>query len=524
MLDNLAKTVTRFFGITAGTLSSLGAVLTAVGYLAERSHLIMLGFTTVPVDLNQYLYTGALFLAILPVIIIITPLHEWWGILLLLILIIWRLSLQNAKMRYLNDTFFDRSKSLIINHRIAFLVLLVMTQVLILNWMVNATLIGNLLFENIFEKPETLTFFSIKPDNLKYLIFSRVEDILRSYFVQLFLFTLVIGLALRQVITINRKSQETKMALVEKVWLGINLFLITTQVILLPVNFGALVLSKQYQEVKVQFKEFEQKKVLPPKTVNTKLNQSPLFVNKIRDQVIELDELPFVFNLNAVPVIFIDPDQDSLFYSVYSDAPDIAEAAIRGSVLKVSALSEGNTKITVTANDGKGETAATDFSIKVIEEFDIWGVDVENPISDRILIVGEHSFVRDLESSPTVFSPLDADSLYLTFRASSNAPEVAKLTISGSQLMVEPVSKGNANITVSANDGFGQSVSTAFRVTTLDSNLTWPNDKRLLLMHQSSNVFYLYSRREKRIWYIRNEDIRSMVYYGLVHIFQTKKK
>jgi len=71
MLDKLTKTITRFFGIIAGSLSGLGAVLTAVGYLAEHNHLKMLGFTSVPVDLNQYLYTGALFFAILPNIIIL---------------------------------------------------------------------------------------------------------------------------------------------------------------------------------------------------------------------------------------------------------------------------------------------------------------------------------------------------------------------------------------------------------------------------------------------------------------------
>ncbi len=67
MLEKIFAPVLRFFGIVATSLTGISAVFTAVGFLAERSHLYMLRFTAIPVDLNQYLYTGARFFAYLPI-------------------------------------------------------------------------------------------------------------------------------------------------------------------------------------------------------------------------------------------------------------------------------------------------------------------------------------------------------------------------------------------------------------------------------------------------------------------------
>lgn len=61
--------VLRFFGTIATALTGLGAVCTAAGFLAERTRWSMLGFGA-PMDLNEYLFTGARFLAFLPGIIV----------------------------------------------------------------------------------------------------------------------------------------------------------------------------------------------------------------------------------------------------------------------------------------------------------------------------------------------------------------------------------------------------------------------------------------------------------------------
>lgn len=387
------------------------------------------------------------------------------------LVIIWRLSLRINTMKNLNNTLIDKSKNFLTRNKILFLVLLAIIQIVSLRWLANATLIGNLLFiDNICKIPENLTFFSIAPENLKYLILYKVEDKLKKYFVQLLLIALLGGLILWQIISNYRKRKNTKKRLSDTVWLKINLFLITTQIILLPVNFGVLLLNKQYQEVKIQFNESENKKVQPSMATNVK-NQPPVLINTIRDQTLALNELPFVCNLNASPVIFTDLNEDSLSYSVHSDVPSIATTAILGSTLKVSALSERKAKIRVTANDEKGKTITTSFTVKVIEEIDTWKTEVENPISDKNLTIGDPSFVYDLKASPAVFSNLDRDSLYLTYKASSSTPGKAKVTILRNKLTMTPLSRGRANITVTANDGMNRFISTTFKVVIIDRNL-----------------------------------------------------
>ena len=69
MLEKIFAPVLKFFGIIASSFTVITAVFTAVGFIAERSHPHMLGFTSIPVDLNQYLYTGARFFALLPAMI-----------------------------------------------------------------------------------------------------------------------------------------------------------------------------------------------------------------------------------------------------------------------------------------------------------------------------------------------------------------------------------------------------------------------------------------------------------------------
>jgi hypothetical protein len=66
MLKKIFAPILRFFTLIASALAGISAVCTAVGFLAHRGHLKMLGVSNIPVDLNQYMYTGAQFLAYLP--------------------------------------------------------------------------------------------------------------------------------------------------------------------------------------------------------------------------------------------------------------------------------------------------------------------------------------------------------------------------------------------------------------------------------------------------------------------------
>ncbi len=118
-----------------------------------------------------------------------------------------------------------------------------------------------------------------------------------------------------------------------------------------------------------------------------------------------------------------------------------------------------------------------------------------------------------------LFKLIDNEPVRLSFYASSSAPDIASVNIDQNILTVQPISKGSTVITVAANDGFGRIVTTGFNVNVMGQNLDWPVDDRLLLLYQSNDVFFLYSKLEKRIWYVPSDVIESMVYYGLVEIF-----
>lgn len=74
MFHRAVQTVQKFFVALAATLTGLGVVCMAVGFLAERAHWSMLGLPLPAVDLNEYLFTGARFLAFLPGVFLTTTL------------------------------------------------------------------------------------------------------------------------------------------------------------------------------------------------------------------------------------------------------------------------------------------------------------------------------------------------------------------------------------------------------------------------------------------------------------------
>lgn len=239
MLDSLIKIITRILGLVAGSLTGVSVILTATGYLAERSHLKMLGFTGIPVDLNQYLYTGALFWAMFPSILVLQTillLFEPWAILLLLPLLLWRFSSKIEKSRYTWAWSISLRIRGIFEQKRVVLALLVVLQILSLSLMSRATLVENLLFvEASAKEPDNFTFLAADEQSLTQLVLHQAEGKLQKYFVQLFLLTLAIGLALRYALSQDRENQKTA-TVAENLVLGLNLILFSTQIILLPIN------------------------------------------------------------------------------------------------------------------------------------------------------------------------------------------------------------------------------------------------------------------------------------------------
>ncbi len=522
MLEKITKIIARFFGIIAGSLSGISAILIAVGYLAERSHLKMLGFTNIPVDLNQYLYTGSILLGFLPGIIILQSISlvlEPLVLVIFSVILLARLSRRIPSVKVWGDKVSNSGKHFIARFRHFFLILLVVAQMISLNWMVKAVLVENLLFTEVnATAPAKFTFLTANTDALKQLILTKDEKLPR-YFTQLFLSVLLIGLALRYIMSVKKEKDEP-VSFHVKFWATINFLLFATQVILVPCNYGVLLLNSKYQEVKTQFKTVGQKNDFQKTAQKSQLNASQVArENAIRNQKLETHGIPFRYNLEAKPQVFTNPEGDMLTYSATSTAPDVAQAEIDGNVLIITPLETGDALITVVARNSEGKEGSVSFSVNVADEIDIWGAEVANQIPPQTLMVGDKPFVRNLMADPTVFRLLDQEPVQLTFQVNCESAQVAGVKISGNVLEVQPLLKGNAVVSVTANDGYGRMVSTEFNVVVLDQKLQWPEDDRLLLIYQSDDEFYLYSKLEKRIWYVRSNDIESMVYYGLAEAF-----
>jgi len=193
------------------------------------------------------------------------------------------------------------------------------------------------------------------------------------------------------------------------------------------------------------------------------VNRPPVVANTISNQTLQVGGSSFTRDLNAAPTVFNDPDGDALSYTASSTASGIAPASISGSTLMVTPVAGGSATITVTANDGKGGTVSTSFSVTVNRP-----PTVANTIPNQTLTVGGSSFTRNLNASPAVFNDPDGDAL--SYTASSSASNIATASISGSTLTVTPVADGSATITVTANDGKGGTVSTTFTATVVSAN------------------------------------------------------
>ena len=131
-----------------------------------------------------------------------------------------------------------------------------------------------------------------------------------------------------------------------------------------------------------------------------------------------------------------------------------------GSTLTLTPLAAGVATVAVTATDVDGSnTSATQRFVVTVPNRSPVTVGTLSPLRLR---------VADGPTMVTVsgaFSDPDGD--VLTYGASSSAPSVASVTVSGSTVSVTPLSGGTATVTVTATDGGGSNTSAmqAFSVT-----------------------------------------------------------
>ncbi len=152
---------------------------------------------------------------------------------------------------------------------------------------------------------------------------------------------------------------------------------------------------------------------------------------------------------------FADPDGDELRYSATSSASRVATVSVSGSALTVTAGSKGTATITVTATDPSGESAVQSFQVTIPNR----GPEGRGSIPADTVEVGRMATV---DLGPYFTDP-DGDAL--EYSATSSAPSVATVSVSGRVLTVAGVARGRTTVRVEATDPEGAGASQSFSVT-----------------------------------------------------------
>jgi hypothetical protein len=208
---------------------------------------------------------------------------------------------------------------------------------------------------------------------------------------------------------------------------------------------------------------------------------APVVVNPIADQVVPTNAPPAVIDVSAV---FDDADfgtiqGDVLTLSVTSDNPAVVAAALDPTVVG----NVVNTNLTLTYGPNPGGTAiitlrATDQAGLFVE--DVFSVlvtpffnppTVANPVANATVDEDATPVVIDLSA---VFNDPDTvgNGDVLTLSLLNDNPALLSASLTGNQLTLtlQPTANGAANISVTATDLLGQSVTDTFLVTVTPLN------------------------------------------------------
>ncbi len=200
-------------------------------------------------------------------------------------------------------------------------------------------------------------------------------------------------------------------------------------------------------------------------TVNGPSNRPPEPVGTLPPMTIQRDDDAVTV---AVSGAFRDPDGDALTYGASSSTPSVASVSVSGSLVTVTPASEGTALVTVTATDtnGSNTTAAQTFTVTVTGSSNRPPVAV-GTLTPVTLAIDESAVAVDVSAA---FRDPDGDRL--TYGAASSAPGVASVSVSGSTVMVTPVSEGTVTVTVTATDAGGSNTTAtqSFTVTVTGSS------------------------------------------------------
>ncbi|MFC5531640.1 beta strand repeat-containing protein [Cohnella yongneupensis] len=190
-------------------------------------------------------------------------------------------------------------------------------------------------------------------------------------------------------------------------------------------------------------------------TFSVTINGAPTVNGKINNQTLTVATGSKAVDISTK---FSDPNGDPLTITAISSNPSLVtiDPLSSNTSIVLKPVATGTATITVTANDQKGGTVSTSFTVTVNNSAPV--VNYTMPSVSVMLT----------ESSKSVTVPadlfFDADNDALTFTVASDRTSVATVSIIGNEITIIPLSKGTAKVTVTANDGHGGTKATSFNV------------------------------------------------------------
>ena len=186
-------------------------------------------------------------------------------------------------------------------------------------------------------------------------------------------------------------------------------------------------------------------------------NHAPVVANAIATQSLPLT-VPVTTTNISLTNIFSDADNDVLIYIPTSSNTAVAKVVISGSNVVVTPVTLGATLVTVVANDGKGGSVSTTFTVNVINH----APTVSNAITDKTYYLGASGSTSNVVSFGNVFTDLDNNTLTVT--AVSSDATIADVSVNSTNIVITPKAIGHTTIILTANDGKGGTVTTSFAV------------------------------------------------------------
>ena len=185
-------------------------------------------------------------------------------------------------------------------------------------------------------------------------------------------------------------------------------------------------------------------------------NDAPKAVGTIPPQTLRLEDPGLALSLGSY---FTDADNDPLTYRAVSADKGVVTVEVTEAMVTLTAVAEGGGTVTVTATDPGGKSATQEILVTVLPANR--PPEAVGQIPDQTLQYNDEPLGLDVTMYFT-----DPDGDELSYVGQGTDASVAEVRVHSTGLVrVDPISHGEIEVTVTARDPLGASVSQSFMVT-----------------------------------------------------------